>query len=162
MGGKLCSTQTRMPREQGRQSRGAMHAPTPNPGQDGLHLCPSTWPPEKHPQATSLASLWPHLSHQVALVVFAVHTLVAKDSAMDAEKAFVTLTVLNILNKAQAFLPFSAHSVVQVRRRGALEVVPGQQVQQQQRVRGWEEATSRPWGQGRGVASVGATHTHLL
>ncbi|XP_058537071.1 ATP-binding cassette sub-family C member 6 [Ochotona princeps] len=51
----------------------------------------------------------------VALVVFAVHTLVAKDSAMDAEKAFVTLTVLNILNKAQAFLPFSAHSVVQAR-----------------------------------------------
>lgn len=52
---------------------------------------------------------------QVALVVFAVHTLVAKDNAMDAEKAFVTLTVLNILNKAQAFLPFSIHSVVQVR-----------------------------------------------
>lgn len=37
---------------------------------------------------------------------------------MDAEKAFVTLTVLNILNKAQAFLPFSIHSVVQVRPRG--------------------------------------------
>lgn len=34
---------------------------------------------------------------------------------MDAEKAFVTLTVLSILNKAQAFLPFSIHSVVQVR-----------------------------------------------
>ncbi|KAK2504236.1 hypothetical protein MC885_021604 [Smutsia gigantea] len=51
----------------------------------------------------------------VALVVFAVHTLVAKDNAMDAEKAFVTLTVLNILNKAQAFLPFSIHSVVQAR-----------------------------------------------
>nr|XP_051703448.1 ATP-binding cassette sub-family C member 6 [Oryctolagus cuniculus] len=51
----------------------------------------------------------------VALVVFAVHTLVAEDSAMDAEKAFVTLTVLSILNKAQAFLPFSAHSVMQAR-----------------------------------------------
>ncbi|XP_062035959.1 ATP-binding cassette sub-family C member 6 isoform X1 [Lepus europaeus] len=51
----------------------------------------------------------------VALVVFAVHTLVAEDSAMDAEKAFVTLTVLGILNKAQAFLPFSAHSVMQAR-----------------------------------------------
>nr|XP_020137227.1 multidrug resistance-associated protein 6-like [Microcebus murinus] len=52
---------------------------------------------------------------QVALVVFAVHTLVAKENAMDTEKAFVTLTVLNILNKAQAFLPFSIHSVVQAR-----------------------------------------------
>ncbi|XP_077843272.1 ATP-binding cassette sub-family C member 6 isoform X5 [Macaca mulatta] len=50
----------------------------------------------------------------VALVVFAVHTLVA-ENAMDAEKAFVTLTVLNILNKAQAFLPFSIHSLVQAR-----------------------------------------------
>jgi hypothetical protein len=34
---------------------------------------------------------------------------------MDAEKAFVTLTVLGILNKAQAFLPFSVHYIVQVR-----------------------------------------------
>lgn len=47
--------------------------------------------------------------------MFAVHTLVAEENAMDAEKAFVTLTVLNILNKAQAFLPFSIHNVVQVR-----------------------------------------------
>ncbi|XP_069342986.1 ATP-binding cassette sub-family C member 6 [Eulemur rufifrons] len=51
----------------------------------------------------------------VALVVFAVHTLVAEENAMDTEKAFVTLTVFNILNKAQAFLPFSVHSVVQAR-----------------------------------------------
>ncbi|KAG8513488.1 LOW QUALITY PROTEIN: Multidrug resistance-associated protein 6, partial [Galemys pyrenaicus] len=51
----------------------------------------------------------------VALVVFAIHTLVAEENAMDAEKAFVTLTVLNILNKAQAFLPFSIHSIVQAR-----------------------------------------------
>uniref|UniRef100_A0A8C5LAH4 ATP-binding cassette sub-family C member 6 n=1 Tax=Jaculus jaculus TaxID=51337 RepID=A0A8C5LAH4_JACJA len=51
----------------------------------------------------------------VALVVFAVHTLVAEENAMDAEKAFVTLTVLSILNKAQAFLPFSAHCIVQAR-----------------------------------------------
>lgn len=51
----------------------------------------------------------------VALVVFAVHTLVAEDNAMDAEKAFVTLTVLSILNKAQAFLPFSVHCIIQAR-----------------------------------------------
>lgn len=49
--------------------------------------------------------------------MFAVHTLVAEDNAMDAEKAFVTLTVLSILNKAQAFLPFSVHCIVQVRGR---------------------------------------------
>ncbi|CAO2632963.1 ATP-binding cassette sub-family C member 6 [Lemmus lemmus] len=51
----------------------------------------------------------------VALVVFAVHTLVAEDNAMDAEKAFVTLTVLSILNKAQAFLPFSVQCIIQAR-----------------------------------------------
>ncbi|CAK7304477.1 ATP-binding cassette sub-family C member 6 [Vulpes lagopus] len=51
----------------------------------------------------------------VALVVFAVHTLVAEENAMDAEKAFVTLTVLTILNKAQVFMPFSINSVVQAR-----------------------------------------------
>ncbi|XP_006872028.1 PREDICTED: multidrug resistance-associated protein 6 [Chrysochloris asiatica] len=51
----------------------------------------------------------------VALVVFAVHTLVAEENAMNAEKAFVTLTILHILNKAQAFLPFSIHSIVQAR-----------------------------------------------
>lgn len=56
-----------------------------------------------------------HVFQQVALVVFAVHTLVAEDNAMDAEKAFVTLTVLSTLNKAQAFLPFSVHCLVQVR-----------------------------------------------
>ncbi|XP_077629375.1 ATP-binding cassette sub-family C member 6 [Crocuta crocuta] len=51
----------------------------------------------------------------VALVVFAIHTLVAEENAMDAEKAFVTLVVLNILNKAQGFLPFSIDSVVRAR-----------------------------------------------
>ena len=50
--------------------------------------------------------------------MFAVHTLVAEDNAMDAEKAFVTLTVLSILNKAQAFLPFSVHCIIQVRGKG--------------------------------------------
>ncbi|XP_077880855.1 ATP-binding cassette sub-family C member 6 [Ictidomys tridecemlineatus] len=49
----------------------------------------------------------------VALAVFTVHTLVAEESAIDAEKAFVTLTVLGILNRAQAFLPLSVHLLVQ-------------------------------------------------
>ncbi|XP_045141944.1 ATP-binding cassette sub-family C member 6 [Echinops telfairi] len=51
----------------------------------------------------------------VALVVFTVHTLVAEENAMSAEKAFVSLTVLHILNKAQALLPFSIHAVIQAR-----------------------------------------------
>ncbi|XP_030874909.1 multidrug resistance-associated protein 6 isoform X2 [Leptonychotes weddellii] len=51
----------------------------------------------------------------VALVLFAVHTLTAEENTMDAEKAFVTLTVLTILNKAQVFLPFSINAVVQAR-----------------------------------------------
>ncbi|XP_025772449.1 multidrug resistance-associated protein 6 [Puma concolor] len=51
----------------------------------------------------------------VALAVFAVHSLVAEENAMDAEKAFVTLVVLDILTKAQGFLPFSIDSVVRAR-----------------------------------------------
>lgn len=54
--------------------------------------------------------------------MFAVHTLVAEDNAMDAEKAFVTLTVLSILNKAQAFLPFCIHCIVQVRMGSSAEL----------------------------------------
>ena len=74
--------------------------------------------------ATCSSSMSPPESPtQVALVVFAIHTLVAEENAMDAEKAFVTLTVLNILNKAQAFLPFSIHSVVQVRWQGGEAVL---------------------------------------
>lgn len=66
----------------------------------------------------ALGSSSPPVCPQVALVVFAIHTLVAEENAMDAEKAFVTLVVLNILNKAQGFLPFSIDSVVRVRRPG--------------------------------------------
>ncbi|XP_025711396.1 ATP-binding cassette sub-family C member 6 isoform X2 [Callorhinus ursinus] len=51
----------------------------------------------------------------VALVLFAVHTLTAEENTLDAEKAFVTLTVLTILNKAQVFLPFSINALVQAR-----------------------------------------------
>ncbi|XP_059752063.1 ATP-binding cassette sub-family C member 6 isoform X3 [Balaenoptera ricei] len=70
---------------------------------------------EQMRQKDSRARLTSCILRNVALVVFAIHTLVAEENAMDAEKAFVTLTVLNILNKAQAFLPFSIHSVVQAR-----------------------------------------------
>ena len=66
----------------------------------------------------ALSSLSLPVCPQVALAVFAVHSLVAEENAMDAEKAFVTLVVLNILNKAQGFLPFSIDSVVRVRRWG--------------------------------------------
>ncbi|XP_060028890.1 ATP-binding cassette sub-family C member 6 isoform X14 [Erinaceus europaeus] len=51
----------------------------------------------------------------MALVLFAIHTLVAEENAMDAEKAFVTLTILAILNKIQGFVPFTIHSTAQAR-----------------------------------------------
>lgn len=72
---------------------------------------PLAWVPGPGPQLT----VTPGVSPQAALVLFAVHTLVAEENAMDAEKAFVTLTVLTILRKAQVFLPLSINSVVQVR-----------------------------------------------
>ncbi|KAB0393943.1 hypothetical protein E2I00_004387, partial [Balaenoptera physalus] len=80
----------------------------------------------------------------VALVVFAIHTLVAEENAMDAEKAFVTLTVLNILNKAQAFLPFSIHSVVQ----GFGFARPGYPLTVWLPSSAWKKLTLRPWTQG--------------
>ncbi|XP_054992088.1 LOW QUALITY PROTEIN: ATP-binding cassette sub-family C member 6 [Sorex araneus] len=49
----------------------------------------------------------------VALVMFTVHTLVTEDSAMDAEKAFVTLTTLSLLTKALGYLPMCINSAVQ-------------------------------------------------
>lgn len=99
--------------------------------------------------ATLSGSCRPPRLTQVALVVFAVHTLVAQENAVDAEKAFVTLTVLSILNKAQAFLPFSIHSVVQVRLGegrplgGALQGSPP--TCPQPRRGGWREGMRRSW-----------------
>ncbi|XP_036597659.1 multidrug resistance-associated protein 6 isoform X2 [Trichosurus vulpecula] len=55
-----------------------------------------------------------HLStFLVSLVMFAVYALSDEKHILDAEKAFVALTVINILNRAQAFLPFSINSIFQ-------------------------------------------------
>uniref|UniRef100_A0A4X2KC03 ATP-binding cassette sub-family C member 6 n=1 Tax=Vombatus ursinus TaxID=29139 RepID=A0A4X2KC03_VOMUR len=55
-----------------------------------------------------------HLStFLVALVMFAVHALTDEKHVLDAEKAFVALTIINILNRAQAFLPFSINTIFQ-------------------------------------------------
>ncbi|XP_074063556.1 ATP-binding cassette sub-family C member 6 isoform X2 [Macrotis lagotis] len=55
-----------------------------------------------------------HLStFLVALVMFAVHALTDEKHILDAEKAFVTLTIISILNRAQAFLPFSINTIFQ-------------------------------------------------
>nr|XP_020828093.1 multidrug resistance-associated protein 6 isoform X6 [Phascolarctos cinereus] len=55
-----------------------------------------------------------HLStFLVALVMFAVHALTDEKHILDAEKAFVALTIINILNRAQAFLPFSINTIFQ-------------------------------------------------
>uniref|UniRef100_A0A4X2K8R7 ATP-binding cassette sub-family C member 6 n=1 Tax=Vombatus ursinus TaxID=29139 RepID=A0A4X2K8R7_VOMUR len=56
-----------------------------------------------------------HLStFLVALVMFAVHALTDEKHVLDAEKAFVALTIINILNRAQAFLPFSINTIFQI------------------------------------------------
>uniref|UniRef100_A0A4X2K8W1 ATP-binding cassette sub-family C member 6 n=1 Tax=Vombatus ursinus TaxID=29139 RepID=A0A4X2K8W1_VOMUR len=50
-----------------------------------------------------------HLStFLVALVMFAVHALTDEKHVLDAEKAFVALTIINILNRAQAFLVYNS------------------------------------------------------
>uniref|UniRef100_A0A8C0VF94 ABC-type glutathione-S-conjugate transporter n=1 Tax=Cyanistes caeruleus TaxID=156563 RepID=A0A8C0VF94_CYACU len=50
---------------------------------------------------------------QITFVVFAVYTLVDKTHVLDAEKAFVSLALINILNTANSFLPFSINAAVQ-------------------------------------------------
>lgn len=51
---------------------------------------------------------------QIAFVMFAVYTLVNNTHVLDAQKSFVSLTLINILNTAHSFLPFSINAVVQV------------------------------------------------
>ncbi|XP_009076339.1 PREDICTED: multidrug resistance-associated protein 1-like, partial [Acanthisitta chloris] len=51
----------------------------------------------------------------VAFVMFAVYTLVDNTHILDAQKAFVSLTLINILNTAHSFLPFSINAVVQAK-----------------------------------------------
>uniref|UniRef100_A0A8C8AD31 ABC-type glutathione-S-conjugate transporter n=1 Tax=Otus sunia TaxID=257818 RepID=A0A8C8AD31_9STRI len=63
--------------------------------------------------AASLASF--HSStFLIAFVMFAVYTLVDNTHVLDAQKAFVSLTLINILNTAHSFLPFSINAAVQV------------------------------------------------
>uniref|UniRef100_A0A8B9CU23 ABC-type glutathione-S-conjugate transporter n=1 Tax=Anser brachyrhynchus TaxID=132585 RepID=A0A8B9CU23_9AVES len=52
---------------------------------------------------------------QIAFVMFAVYTLVDNTHVLDAQKAFVSLTLINILNTAHSFLPFSINAVVQAK-----------------------------------------------
>ncbi|NXO30166.1 MRP1 protein, partial [Cisticola juncidis] len=51
----------------------------------------------------------------VTFVMFAVYTLVDNTHVLDAEKAFVSLTLINILNTAHSFLPFSINAAVQAK-----------------------------------------------
>ncbi|XP_071426855.1 ATP-binding cassette sub-family C member 6 isoform X2 [Pithys albifrons albifrons] len=51
----------------------------------------------------------------IALVMFAVYTLVDNTHTLDAQKAFVSLTLINILNTANSFLPFSINAAVQAK-----------------------------------------------
>ncbi|KFQ70893.1 Multidrug resistance-associated protein 1, partial [Phaethon lepturus] len=51
----------------------------------------------------------------IAFVMFAVYTLVDNTHVLDAQKAFVALTLINILNTAPSFLPFSINAAVQAK-----------------------------------------------
>ncbi|NXH21247.1 MRP6 protein, partial [Bucco capensis] len=51
----------------------------------------------------------------IAFVMFAVYTLVDNTHVLDAQKAFVSLTLINILNTAHTFLPFSINAAVQAK-----------------------------------------------
>ncbi|NXE20453.1 MRP6 protein, partial [Ardeotis kori] len=51
----------------------------------------------------------------IAFVMFAAYTLVDSTHVLDAQKAFVSLTLINILNTAHSFLPFSINAAVQAK-----------------------------------------------
>ncbi|KFM09118.1 Multidrug resistance-associated protein 6, partial [Aptenodytes forsteri] len=51
----------------------------------------------------------------IAFFMFAVYTLVDNTHVLDAQKAFVSLTLINILNTAHSFLPFSINAAVQAK-----------------------------------------------
>ncbi|NWV99416.1 MRP1 protein, partial [Machaerirhynchus nigripectus] len=51
----------------------------------------------------------------ITFVMFAVYTLMDNTHVLDAEKAFVSLTLINILNTAHSFLPFSINAAVQAK-----------------------------------------------
>uniref|UniRef100_A0A8C0ISY5 ABC-type glutathione-S-conjugate transporter n=1 Tax=Chelonoidis abingdonii TaxID=106734 RepID=A0A8C0ISY5_CHEAB len=50
----------------------------------------------------------------IAFAMFAVYTLVDEQHILDAQKAFVSLTLINILNTAHSFLPYSINAAIQV------------------------------------------------
>ncbi|XP_065414946.1 ATP-binding cassette sub-family C member 6 isoform X3 [Chrysemys picta bellii] len=51
----------------------------------------------------------------IAFAMFAVYTLVDEQHVLDAQKAFVSLTLINILNTAHSFLPYSINAAIQAK-----------------------------------------------
>ncbi|KAM3826474.1 ATP-binding cassette sub-family C member 6 [Vipera latastei] len=51
----------------------------------------------------------------ISFIVFAVYTLSDKTNVLDAKKAFVSLSLVHILNTAHSFLPFSINAIVQAK-----------------------------------------------
>ncbi|XP_074867332.1 ATP-binding cassette sub-family C member 6 isoform X3 [Carettochelys insculpta] len=51
----------------------------------------------------------------IAFVMFAVYTLVDEQHVLNAEKAFVSLTLINLLHTAHSFLPFSITAAIQAK-----------------------------------------------
>ncbi|KAG8145598.1 hypothetical protein E2320_012116, partial [Naja naja] len=58
----------------------------------------------------------------ISFIIFAVYTLSDKTNVLDAKKAFVSLSLVNILNTAHSFLPFSINAVVQIKLRWTLSL----------------------------------------
>ncbi|XP_044834651.1 ATP-binding cassette sub-family C member 6-like isoform X2 [Mauremys mutica] len=51
----------------------------------------------------------------IAFAMFAVYTLVDERHVLDVQKAFVSLTLINILNTAHSFLPYSINAAIQAK-----------------------------------------------
>jgi len=58
---------------------------------------------------TDISLLW-----QVSLTTFAVYVLSSRDNILDAEKAFVSLSLFNILRFPLSVLPMMIANIVQV------------------------------------------------
>uniref|UniRef100_A0ACB8FL16 Uncharacterized protein n=1 Tax=Sphaerodactylus townsendi TaxID=933632 RepID=A0ACB8FL16_9SAUR len=81
-------------------------------------LVSPAWPAlvkSPHPQqprpltSSSLSAL------QVTFIMFTVYTLANEHNVLNAQKAFVSLALVNILNTAHSFLPFSINAVMQAK-----------------------------------------------
>ena len=58
-----------------------------------------------------------HIMHfilQVSLAIFAMYVLISPDNILDADKAFVTLSYINLFNYSLSNLPIAVNNIGQV------------------------------------------------